>query len=230
MTTEMTEVDSPTHEDICTFCDEVNGSVTRFHELGLVERPGAHVLLRTEHFAVVPCVGALTDWYVLIVPRRHVLSSGWLTAPERAELRALLDEMTRRLTARTGQGVVVFEHGSHSFRDKGGACHDHCHVHMVATGQDVGEFVRSVSGTVRLEPCGDWIEDAAHRVRTTGRSYLAIETREGGLIATATGAPSAFFRKALVRWLGAEPGEDDWLVYPHTERLRAMIETGLQGL
>ena len=43
------------------------------------------------------------------------------------------------------------------------------------------------------------------------------------LMAPAAGAPSQFFRRCLSTWLGADDGEWDWLVYPQTERVKAMM-------
>jgi diadenosine tetraphosphate (Ap4A) HIT family hydrolase len=217
----------PTYEDICTFCNEVSGVESPFYDLGVAKEPADYVLHRSENFVVIPCIGALTDWYVLIVPRRHTLSSGWLPEDERTELRAVSRHVMERLAERTGQEVVLFEHGSFNFRDKGGSCHDHSHVHVVATERPVQDFIATVSDSVELEPCKDWIDAAAAMVRESSRSYLALQSAEGSMIAKSNNAPSAFFRKALVHWLGGEPGEHDWLVYPHTDRLRSMIKSGL---
>lgn len=221
------ETDDETYEDICTFCNEASGgSDTMFHDLGLAAA-NQYLLHQTEHFVVVPCIGALTDWYVLIVPRRHVLSTGWLEPHERAELKPLIADVTERMRRLSGQDVVLFEHGSFSFRDKGGACHDHSHIHVVATERSTDEFVRQVSASVPLEPCADWIEAAAELVTKSRRAFLAISTASGSMIAPASNVPSQFFRRALVNWLGAEEGEYDWLVFPQVERLRSIIAAGL---
>ncbi len=228
MSVDLGGIDCPTHQDICTFCNEVSGSDTVYYELGIASSRNDYILHETESFIVVPCVGALTDWYILIVPRKHVLSSGWLGENERAELRSLTDDLVSKLRGRTGKDVVVFEHGSYSFRDKGGSCHDHSHVHVVVTERPVADFVELVSQHVDFSSCEDWIASAAELVSERHRSYLAIESHLGSMIATANQAPSAFFRKALVAWLGGEPGEHDWLVFPHTERLQAMLATGIR--
>lgn len=214
-------------EDICTFCREASGTESRFLDLGIAAEAEDYLLDQTEHFVVVPCLGALTDWYVLIVPRRHVLSTGWLDAEERAELRSLSYRTMSRLADRSGQEVVLFEHGSYSFRDKGGSCHDHSHTHIVATDRKVDDFIRHVSASVELEPCDDWIEAAASHIKDSGGSYLALESSAGSKIASANGAPSAFFRKALTSWLGGKLGEEDWLVFPQIDRLRTMVRLGL---
>lgn len=88
------ESSCPTYEDICTFCLESKGGDNVFIDLGVTEGPHDHVLFESDHFIVVPCVGALTDWYVLIVPKRHTLSTGWMTSAEHQDLRVLRREVT----------------------------------------------------------------------------------------------------------------------------------------
>lgn len=139
----------------------------------------------------------------------------------------MLADVAGRVRARSGLDVVTFEHGSYSFRDKGGACHDHAHIHVVATDRPVADFVAHVSAIVDLRRCDDWVEAAADMVAGESRSYLALAGAGGAWIAPATGAPSGFFRKALMTWLGGDPAEHDWLVFPQVERLRAMVSAGL---
>lgn len=218
---------TPTFEEICTFCDEIAGRPNIFDDYGLNATPKAYVLHETEQFIVVPCLGALTDHYVLVVPKRHVLSVGWMTAEERLELRHTVDQVSRRLGNLSGSEVAVFEHGSLSFRDKGGACHDHAHIHVVATDRSVADFLDYVKAIVTLEPCDNWIESAAEMVNDAAISYLAIGDAASSFVGPATGAPSGFFRKSLMSWLGGDPAEHDWLVFPQIERLKSIIESGL---
>lgn len=225
--TQSADIACPTYEDICTFCQEATGEVDRLREFGIDQNPAAFILHETSRFVVVPCIGALTDWYVLVVPRRHVLSAGWLSADERRELRILLDDVAGRLAQRSGFGTVIFEHGSYSFRDKGGACHDHAHIHVVATARSVNEYVEHVSSSIELERCADWLDAAAKMVDYESRSYLAIEASCDSWIAPAGHAPSGFFRKSLMEWLGEDPAQHDWLVFPQVQRLRNLVASGL---
>lgn len=227
--THATANDICTYEDICTFCAEASGSEENlFYREGLAVGKD-YILYESPSFVVVPCIGALTDWYVLIVSRRHVLSCGWLEPSELEELQGVVADVTSGMTATAGQNVVLFEHGSFSFRDKGGACHDHAHIHVVATDRHVDDFVKLVSGNVSLEPCENWIREATRFVRTEGRSYLALSFAGGSLVGSAHNAPSQFFRRSLAEWLEAEEGEWDWATFPQHDRLRKMIENGLAG-
>ncbi len=215
-----------TLEDICTFCCEVSGGTESnlFYDLGIAdEGTRAYILDETEHFVVFPCIGALVPDYVLVVSKRHVLSAGWFDSAEQAELRQLLTRWAGRLH-RKGDNVVLFEHGSYDFRDKGGACYDHAHIHLIATAAQPEAFVKLVAEDVVLQPCNDWIDTAASSVRGEERSYLAVSTAAQSYIGNSRQARSQFFRRHLAEWLGAESGSWDWLVYPEVERVRGMIE------
>ncbi|MGK8558261.1 hypothetical protein [Nocardia gipuzkoensis] len=215
-----------TLRDICTFCCEVSGGgqSNLFYDLGiLAECSRDYILDETAHFVVFPCIGALVPDYVLIVSKRHVLSAGWFNAEEIADLRQLLDRWTGRLGA-AGNSVVLFEHGSYDFRDKGGACYDHAHIHLIATDARPEAFVRLVAEDVVLHPCDDWIAAAVTSVQQDERSYLAMSTGGQSYIGNSRQARSQFFRRHLAEWLGAEAGSWDWLVYPEVERVREMIE------
>lgn len=101
----------------------------------------------------------------------------------------------------------MFEHGSYDFRDKGGACYDHAHIHIIATDRAPDEFVQRLPDSVQMRPSDDWIEDAHQSVTDRRQSYLALSSGNGDMIAEATGAPSQFFRRCLAAWMNAEDGE-----------------------
>lgn len=216
-----------TYEDICTFCHEVfgRGESNLYYDLQLAESRDEYVLAETEHFVVIPCIGALTDWYVLVVSRRHVLSVGWLTEAEQQELRTLLTTLTNRLRERSRTDVMVFEHGSYDFRDKGGACYDHAHVHVMGTRQKPADFLPHVPEQLIMNHCNDWIASARQYVTERKLSYLALQCNDWQMIGHAANAPSQFFRRALAQWMGADDGEWDWLTFPQVERVKLMMQT-----
>src|SRR5699024_11553761 len=125
--------------------------------------------LESEHSAVAPCIGALADWYLLIVSKRHTHSVGWLDEAEHADLRELTPQVTGLIRERSGLESLIFEHGSLDFRDKCGACYDHTHIHVVATARDHPRFLDHIPAPVPTRPCADWtsasrrLADAAQR-------------------------------------------------------------------
>lgn len=221
----MSETDTDL-QDICTFCAEVGTApgANLFYEIGISE-PGSRdfVLEETPSFVVVPCIGALVDTYVLVISKRHVLSTGWLSDAERTELRQVLTRWSGRISDR-GASPVIFEHGSYNFRDKGGACYDHCHVHVIGTDRSPSTFVAQVSDDVPLTPSNDWLNSALSAIEEGKHSYLAVSFEDGDYIGNSAKAPSQFFRRHLARWLDADKGGWDWLVFPEKERVRDMID------
>lgn len=215
--------------DICTFCSEIAGEASPLLDLGIAQSRADYILWESDYFVAVPCLGPLTDWYVLLVAKRHTLSSGWMGDIERIDLHNAIETVSRLLQRRAKAEVTVFEHGSFDFRNKGGACQDHAHIHLVATNRDIEELLAIVRRDVNLTPVEDWLTAAAVAVQTERASYLAISTVSQSYIAGATGAPSQFFRRSLCEWLGVEQGGWDWLAYPNETRLRRMIEERLSG-
>ncbi|WP_063041756.1 hypothetical protein [Nocardia pseudovaccinii] len=208
--------------DICTFCCEVSGGTSSnlFYDLGISQEGSRdYILDETAHFVVFPCIGALVPEYVLIVSKRHTLSAGWFNGEERTDLQ----QLTERWTGRLGGNVVLFEHGSYDFRDKGGACYDHAHIHLISTDAQPESFVRSVAEDVALHSCDDWLGAAVDSVQREERSYLAMSIDGCDYIGNSRQARSQFFRQHLAAWLGAEPGGWDWLVYPEIGRVQGMI-------
>lgn len=214
------------YEDICTFCSEVKGDNTLnlFLEEGIP--PEQYILLNTAHWVVFPCIGALADWYVLIVSKQHALSVGWLEEAAQAELReVVIPRVQAELSDRSGQQVIFFEHGSLNFRDKGGACFDHAHVHAVATERSMDAFLPFVAGSVTLEPCDDWIAAATAMVNEQQVAYLALAGGTTQMVAVAERerVKAQFFRRALAAWLGGHE-EWDWYVNRQLERVRSMAQ------
>jgi len=212
--------------EICSFCAEIDGRAKHnfFAAFGISASPRDYILASTQNFVVMPCAGALTDWYVLIVPRSHVLSTGFLDADERQELRGVRKAVTDWLVRVSGScEVIFFEHGSYSFRDKGGACYDHAHVHAVATRRSAESFIEYVANTVTLRPVADWIDAAAYWVSENRRSYLSVSSSSDNWIGNSEGAPGQFFRRALHEWLDGAAGEWDFALFPQEDRAREMI-------
>ena len=214
-----------TYEDICSFCSELRGDekADLFMILGFVDKPSEYILYEDERFGVIPCVGAMTDEYYLIIPKAHVLSSGWMSQSDRAHLVSLMQQM-RETLADEGKKVVFFEHGSHSFRNKGGNCYDHAHVHAVVTDLEAADFIREIPAQVDFHRTDNWIE-SAYEILTEGQaSYVSIEDGLGSHIGVAVNVPSQFFRQALARALGVSAAESDWIAYPQESRVKAMFD------
>ncbi|WP_017615052.1 HIT family protein [Nocardiopsis salina] len=215
---------STTFDDICTFCHEVDGQAgsNLFFDLGLGRSREDYIFHESDHFVVVPCIGALTDWYLLIVSKRHTLSVGWLDEAERADLRALVNEVTelvrRRACAASSSNTAAWTFATRA----GPATTTRTSTSWPPTATTTPSSTRSPP-PVAMQQCMDWTDSAHRLVQEHQRSYLALGTPGQDWIGQATGAPSQFFRRCLATWMGAEEGTWDWLVFPQAERVQRMI-------
>lgn len=213
------------HASICAFCAEANSreQFNAYHNLDILPTDDySYILEETSRFVVIPCIGPLTDNYVLIVPKRHVLSMGWLTAEELTEVETLTQRWSH-LVAGPQESALILEHGSLSFRDKGGACYDHAHLHIVGSSVSLDTVRSQLSEHIRLSHQDDWSDSVRDFIQSRSRSYVLLRSGEDCWIGDAHGAPPQFFRKALCLALGLDEGAWDWLLYPRRDAVRAMI-------
>jgi diadenosine tetraphosphate (Ap4A) HIT family hydrolase len=210
--------------DICSFCSEIERRPERNLFLDVIgaDVGDAYLLRETANFVIMPAIGSLMPGYCLAVPRAHVLSFGCLPASHHDELADLLRGVERWLLGWAGPNIILFEHGSASFTERGGSCTDHAHLHIVpvpphvdlmpAMAQDFA--VRQVSGLV-----------AAARQQLAERrgGYVFLRHHDGrSYIADAPQAVSQHLRRDLVVQLGI-PDQWDWALFPGSAHIRATI-------
>jgi ATP adenylyltransferase len=108
-------------------------------------------ILRTEHFVVVPSVGALVPGWTLVVPRRPLRNFSEASLGERTELAEIADTIAGALTLH-GEQVFCFEHGSREAGSHTGCGVDQAHLHVVPLAFDLIEAAaRHSDGTIVWE-------------------------------------------------------------------------------
>lgn len=179
------------------------------------------VLMETEHFVVVPTVGALVEGWLLVITKGRFLCMGELPQTHWPELQALTSDVTALLKNVYGS-AVVFEHGPAATRQAIGCGVDHAHLHILPVEFDL------IHSAERVQPCKlDW-EDVPSvresiRIYREGRPYLYIEQPLGrGRITYAEAAPSQFFRRVIAEHLGI-PSKYDWRSYPMADNVEKTI-------
>lgn len=219
-----TSIEFEDYRGICGFCAEIKqvpehnllGELFPEHDLG------DFILHETENFVVIPAVGAACDGYVLISPRAHVLSFGYLDPALGGELSDLLRRLGDHLYRLFGHRVWAFEHGAESFRDRGGSCTDHAHITVFPARPGI-DLARAVDGCFEPRAVADHLPELSRQVRERRASYLWIRAADGRMwICDAPRALSQFFRRAIFRDLG-RPDEWDWAVFPQKAHVRATI-------
>jgi len=172
-------------------------------------------------FLAVPSVGALVPGWLLLMPKRHVLSLALLSPQERA---CLLEDVAE-LRASWGQlfgPLTLFEHGPAEVASPVGCSIDHAHLHLVPTGN-----IDLYTAAQRHLPELTWAVTPGlanlDRLAEAGKPYLYLETPDGtSRVATGPEIPSQALRRAYAAELG-EVDRYDWKAFPRLEVVQETV-------
>lgn len=172
-------------------------------------------------FAVVPSLGSLVAGWVLIVPRRPMVSLREVTNAERLELINLHESLLHQL-APDGQNIYAFEHGSGHHGSVMGCGVDQAHLHLVPLPFDLVQLAAS-----QPSPEVAWrlVDDIPLTNLPDTGEYIAV-WRVGigtGAIGTVRHPVSQWMRRLIARELGVEENWD-YRTNPQTENIRKTVE------
>ena len=178
-------------------------------------------VLETEHFVVLPSLGALVPGWVLVIPKQHYLCIGALPQSLFPEFRRVKEETVELIASQFGE-PCLFEHGPSSAGLKVGCSVDHAHLHVVPFSDDLARL------TAPFMPDGaGWRPadvQACVNAFSDGENYLYFEQPLGdGFISVHPAFESQVFRKAIALQLG-KPQEFDWRQYPNHPAIRATVQ------
>ena len=190
---------------------------------GCPEKP-EHILYESDNYIVLPGLGAFFEGYVMIVPKKHVMSMAEL-AEESDELYEeflrVLNDMRFILESIYHKKIFVFECGS----GKGGAGKHttsivHAHVHMAPSDIPVLKSVQK-SG---LHP--GLIHPRSLKNYGEYPYMLYIDQEDTWYIVS---DPDTYFprqhpRQILADHMGLEEGKYNWRVYPYREKMDEIAE------
>ena len=133
--------------------------------------------------------------YLLVCPRRHVLSTASLTSDERLDLWACVRTAAEAIFPEFGP-QTVFEHGSCA---NSGSCIEHAHLHVIPSTR---------AFELRLEQSLPWtrLKDLEDLEELAGHEYVLMQNRRGKFVLPNPGVPSQWIR----RMLGNHLGSSDW--------------------
>lgn len=187
---------------------------------GEQEKP-EHILYESDNFYVVPGLGAFFDGYVMIVPKRHVMSYAELNEKEYEEFLRVLNDMKFILESVYGKKIFVFECGS----GRGGAGkHEtsivHAHFHLAPTDMPVLDNIHK-SG---LHPALISPRDLSNYGEYPYMLY--IDQEENWYISS---DPDTYFprqhpRQILADYMKLEKGEYNWRTNPLREKMEVIAE------
>jgi diadenosine tetraphosphate (Ap4A) HIT family hydrolase len=184
----------------------------RFCSRARTNEPWDEILAAAASFFAVPTKGALIAPWLLIVPRRHVLSTAELLDSEREEFSAFVGSVAAKL----GKKVLYFEHGPVRPKTPIGCGVDHAHLHVLAFDGDFASSVKALAPALPwVRSAAPWTDDALR-----GHSYLSF-SENGSTWNTCVEPPPVrqFFRQAVALALGC-PERFDYEAYPQPENAR----------
>lgn len=215
----------PIVNSTCSFCSEIHGIDNEINLLQQLITPEtglqSRIIYETDHFVVMPTLGAFVEGYLLIVSKEHSSCIGKLSAEYIPELSALCQQLKQIISSHYDTNVVCFEHGSISCSNKFGGCIDHAHLHIVPCMHEQIQRVQKYG--VQLHPI-----DSITTLLSFGANnqpYLFFEdTTNRQYVAYNNFIPSQFFRKILASEYGIS-NQWDWRKYHHLENIIGTINT-----
>jgi ATP adenylyltransferase len=199
---------------LCSFCATARGVPRADYD---------EPVLMSDHFFVVPSLGGFLEGWLLVVPREHLLNLRQTPRSCRAELEAVVAEVSRALESRYGP-LVKFEHGPGQCGSSAGCSIDHAHLHVVPYRAPLREAVEAES---RADLGLVQVDSLFEIVSTPPRSsYLYLEEADGqAFIGFADALESQLVRRVLARRAGRGTSFD-WredLALENLARTRAAI-------
>lgn len=176
-------------------------------------------IISTPNFIVIPTIGQIVEGYLLILPKRHILSMGELDTDSWIELKELKSNLRKILENEFGP-VIFFEHGSIPESNKAGNSILHAHMHVCPAPSEILNSVLSILPMREVE-----IELFARTSYISGKSYLFIEDHNKKCFGcnAPIDLPSQFLRRHLSNTIGISD-KWDWRIYPHRENIASTMK------
>jgi ATP adenylyltransferase len=164
-------------------------------------------------------LGSLVPGWLLVVPRRQMLSLREATMAEQDELLSLVNVLADRLSV-FGGDVYAFEHGSAHIGSLSGCGVDQAHLHVVPLPFDLVS-VASQAGDVA------WKRVSALSLTELPphREYVGVWRVEdgSGVVGTVSHPVSQWMRRRIATQLGIEE-EWNYRTNPKTENIRRTLD------
>ena len=206
----------------CPFCNEFNGrkdlsyfEVMVGSKYGIAQRR----VFETEHFACVPSIGSFVEGYLLVIPKRHFLSSLVMPASYIEELLSVIPSISNFYSAVYHKKLVMYEHGAANEQNVGGMSVVHAHLHFVPCSQQIITKCPEFS-FIKFQSLSEASEYySAHQ----NRPYLLLKDVDGNFyVSMSDKIPSQYFRKRVCDVCGM-PGTGDWKEYPYVDHIKKTL-------
>lgn len=190
----------------CMICRIVEGNPIREE----------HIIYESKNFFLVPGLGAFYEGYVMLCPKRHVMSFAELDDEEYEEFLQVLDDIRYILKSVYGKEIFTFECGSGR---NGGGKHAtsivHAHIHFCPTDMPVLKCVQKSGIHPGLICPNDLFNYGEYPY------MLYIDQDDNWYIAS---DPNSYYprqhpRQVLADYMGLEKGQYNWRIHGHEEKM-----------
>jgi diadenosine tetraphosphate (Ap4A) HIT family hydrolase len=118
----------------CLFCS--------IPDLSNPANPEDELIDESENFYAKAALGHFVLGYTLIIPKEHFLSFAYLPENLFPELEVFRDNVLDKLNRICRDPITIMEHGAINRCQRGGACIDHAHLHVMPLAADLYPFLR----------------------------------------------------------------------------------------
>ena len=158
-------------------------------------------IAKSTSFVAIPSWGSIVPGWVLIVPRRKVISSAAMTAQETEEFFEFREEIVQLIASKFWY-PTVFEHGAGAKGSLMGCGVDQAHIHIVPLAFDLIEAVRAdTQSKIEWQDFDD--ERRVYSLLRTGQDYMIITPPSGNPIVSTRFTPiTQYIRKVIATHTG----------------------------
>ena len=192
----------------CLFCS--------IQDLSNPSNPEDEIIDESENFYAKPALGHFVFGYTLIISKEHLLSFAHLPEHLFPELETFRGKVLDKLHNICQHPISIMEHGAVSRCQRGGACIDHAHLHLMPLAADLYPIL---SKSFSFGDLGTISELRCFKDTQIPYLYYQREGLRGHGVKLTQDVPSQLLRRIACQSLG-EPQLWDWRVQPLRELLQ----------
>lgn len=202
----------------CTICSEIIGDCSGcfIKEYVDIIKKRKNIICSTEHFVILPSLGALNKSHILLVPKEHYLSFSRLPRDWDDEIYYLKQIINAYIFEKTGKKLLFFEHGVGTTCDTSGACIEHAHLHGIWYDE---KFIVALFKEITFEKLKRFSD--LHNKANNSTGYIFIEYLEHYWLANNPMIPSQYFRFLYSKINNLDCW--DWRKFPNIENIKQVL-------
>lgn len=206
----------------CPFCNEFNGhkELSYFEIMigspyGITERR----VFETKNFVCVPSIGSFVEGYLLVIPKRHYLSTLMLPEDNLKELQLIISVLSNFYKEKYKQSFLIYEHGTSTSEKVGGMSVTHAHLHFLPCSMRI---ISSLSEFEFLK-FESLLAVKDYYSHVNGGPYLLLKDNDNSYYLSITeNIPSQYFRKKVCD-ICSMKGTGNWKEFPYIENIKKTL-------